>query len=389
MFALATDTAPFGDRARVRFRLAAAGSTTTAIILVLSGGVSVAAQTDTCGARAGGSRWLVDSYQITHTYGIDDPDEWVASYGGLDAVGDTVFLYDQRRPGVLHLTGTLSLRGSFGQAGRGPGEFGFPFPVTWIDDNAEGHIGFDGTTLVVYDRLDVASFRPDGTFVRSTNLGHPSMGAGVRFVSPEPDGSVVYGLDSIASGRRRLQTWRIRPDASRELLWERPVPWIQPASGGTNPGRREARSYWARYHRCYVVSDGGSGLLWIYDAEKRHVDSMPLPEWRVPPFGAVASDRSGLVIGGRTAGRQVTEPALLSRWTGLIIDPDGYAWVRAWTSSREDFTVFVISLTSGRAVRVDLPAFPRAFGPPGVFYAAKMREETEEQYVARYAERER
>ena len=345
-------------------------------------------QLNACETRPGGSRWLTNSYEVTHTYGIDDPDQWVASYGGLDAVGDSVFLYDQMRPGVLHLSGTLSLRQSFGRAGQGPGEFDFPFPVSWIDDISEGHIGFDGTTLAVYDRMDLALFGPDGTFLRSARLGDLSMGAGVRFVSSELNGSMVYGMDSIGLGKRRLQTWRVRPDDGRELLWERSIPWTQPVDGKVRPEAREARSYWARLQRCYVMSDGGGDLLWIHDPLSGSVDSIPLPDWTVPDFGDVAVDRSTIVIGGRNASGPKTEPALMSRWTGLIVDPDGYAWVRAWTPTKEKFTVFVISLESGQAAQRDLPGFPTAFGPPGVFYTAQMKSDTDEHYVARYEGRE-
>ena len=76
-------------------------------------------------------------------------------------------------------------------------------------------------------------------------------------------------------------------------------------------------------------------------------------------------------FGGREVQPEAQAPALLSRWRGLIVDPDGHAWIRAWTEAREEFEVFVVSLVSGESRRLmNPPGFPTAFGPPGVFYTA-------------------
>ena len=126
-----------------------------------------------CRVSAGETRWLAESYSETHTYGLSDgagSEEWIGSYGGLAAAGDSVFLYDQWRPGIVHLSGELQERHAFGRAGRGPGEFDLPFPTTWVDDNAEGHVAFDGRHLVVYDRADLASFDAEGEFRWSARL---------------------------------------------------------------------------------------------------------------------------------------------------------------------------------------------------------------------------
>ena len=64
--------------------------------------------------------------------------------------------------------------------------------------------------------------------------------------------------------------------------------------------------------------------------------------------------------------------------------PDGHAWLRAWTESREEFEVFVVSLASGEYRRMnDPPGFPTAFGPAGVFYTAREKQETDEHYLVR------
>ena len=114
-------------------------------------------------------------------------------------------------------------------------------------------------------------------------------------------------------------------------------------------------------------------------------DSIALPEWQVPAFGELSSDHQVMSLGGRNVQPEPQAPALLSRWTGLIVDPDGHAWIRAWRESREDFEVFVVSLASGESRRLmNPPGFPTAFGPPGVFYTAREKPETDEQHLARF-----
>ena len=87
-----------------------------------------------CGASAAETRWLAESYSETHTYGLGD-EEWIGSYGGLDAAGDSLFLYDQLRPRIFHLSGELEERHAFGRRGEGPGEFDSPIPIVWLDDS--------------------------------------------------------------------------------------------------------------------------------------------------------------------------------------------------------------------------------------------------------------
>ena len=114
---------------------------------------------------------------------------------------------------------------------------------------------------------------------------------------------------------------------------------------------REARSQWARHQDCVVVSDGGGRFLWVVDLPTMQTDSIALPEWDVPAFGELSIDRGTLNLGGREVQPERQAPALLWRWRGLIVDPDGHAWVRAWTESRKEFEVFVVSLATGESRR--------------------------------------
>ncbi len=339
-----------------------------------------------CAASTDETRWLADSYRETHTYGLGGEEEWIGSYGGLTAAGDSLFLYDQLRPRIVHLSGDLEERGAFGRKGEGPGEFDWAVPVSWVNDIAEGHVAFDGRNLVVYDRNDIASFDAGGAFRWSTLVPTRTVFvAGVQFVAPMDQDEVVFGVDSLDAGSRRLQLWKVRrpePDR-RELFWERIVFTRTPYDRFLNSHKREARPYWARHQDCIVVSDGGRQFLWVVDLSTLRTDSIALPEWEVPEFGELRSDFSVINLGGREMSRP-REPTLLRRWRGLIVDPDGHVWLRAWTESREEFEVFVVSLASGESRRlINPPGFPTAFGPPGVFYMARETAELGEQYLVR------
>ena len=337
-----------------------------------------------CGTATDDTRWLAESYHETHTYGLEDEEEWIGSYGGLAAAGDRLYLYDQLRPRIVQLSGELEERHAFGRQGEGPGEFDWAIPITWVSDNAEGHVAFDGRNLVVYDRNDVASFDAGGGFRWSARVPTRTVFiGGVRFVSPVSEDEMIFGVDSLAAGNWRLQLWRVgRPDPDHhELLWERPAP--RRARDNHSLHQREARSYWARHQDCVVVSDGGNSFLWVVNLSTLQTDSIALPEWEAPEFGELRSDFSSLNIGGREVA-EPQEPGLLWRWMGLIVDPDGHVWLRAWTESPEEFEVFVVSLASGEALHVDNPGgFPNAFGPPGVFYMAREKAETDEHYLVR------
>ena len=338
-----------------------------------------------CMASADESPWLAESYRDTHTYGLGSEDEWIASYGGLASAGDSVFLYDPLRPRVAHLSGELEERNAFGRRGEGPGEFQVSFPVPWLDDISEGFVAFDGRRVVVYDRLRLASFDAGGEFTWSARVPNFTFLEGVRFVSPVDEEQMIFGMDSVDAGGRHLQLWKVHSaDPNRhELLWERPVP--RNASDAPFPriATREAQSQWTRHQDCVLVSDGGRPFLWVVDLATMQTDSISLPEWEVPAFGELSIDRRSLNLGGRDVRPERPAPALLWRWRGLIVDPGGHAWVRAWTESREEFEVFIVSLATGEARRFSPPGFPTAFGPPGVFYTAREHPETDEQHLVR------
>ena len=359
-------------------------STLAAALAFASTPVQAQAPPLSCMASADESPWLAESYRDTHTYGLDDG-EWIESYGGLAAAGDSLFLYDRLRPRIVHLSGELEERQAFGRSGEGPGEFHLSWPIRWLDDLFEGYVDFDGRRVVVYDRLRLASFDAGGEYEWSARVPNMTVLEGVQFVVPVGEEQMIFGMDSVDAGGRHLQLWSSEPaDPDHlELLWERPVP--RHASDDRFPGitTREARSQWARHQDCVVVSDGGGRLLWVVDLPTMQTDSIALPEWEVPAFGELSIDRGTLNLGGREVQPERPSPALLWRWRGLIVDPDGHAWVRAWTESRKEFEVFVVSLATGESRRFSPPGFPTAFGLPGVFYTAREHPETDEHHIVR------
>ena len=71
-----------------------------------------------------------------------------------------------------------------------------------------------------------------------------------------------------------------------------------------------------------------------------------------------------------------------------MIDPDGYVWLLPTQDSTNvpggGVEVVRIALSTGAAERDTVPAFPAAFGAPGVFYARTNDRRTEEAVVTRY-----
>jgi hypothetical protein len=82
------------------------------------------------------------------------------------------------------------------------------------------------------------------------------------------------------------------------------------------------------------------------------------------------------------------EPTAIRKLSGLVIDPDGYAWLLL-TQDRTNVPgggveVVRVALSTGAAERDTVPAFPAAFGAPGVFYARTNDRRTGEAVVTRY-----
>jgi len=81
------------------------------------------------------------------------------------------------------------------------------------------------------------------------------------------------------------------------------------------------------------------------------------------------------------------KPTALRRISALAIDPDGFVWLLPLQDSShlgDQVEVVRVSTATGAAVRDTVPAFPSAFGPPGIYYARGMKREDGIETVARY-----
>lgn len=348
-----------------------------------------------CTSRLPASRWVTGSasYARTHVYGQGE-EAWLATVSGVAAADGLVVVYDEGRPGIDVLTPTLEPVRRFGRSGPGPGEISGGIYTPWVPRYWDySYLGFDGSTIVVYDRVELEVFHADGTFqyqVHAPDDSHP-WAHGIRYVRPDGGGRLLYVADSVdfqGHRPRRLQTWSIdrrQVRDSRILLWEIPLPWDTDQAVARTLSR-EARPFWAGTGGCHVATDGSGSFLFRYDRTTGRLDSLPLPRWDVPAFGDHEDDSSVASQFDRSGKRK---PVALIRWTDLVIDPDGWAWVRAWTPRRSpEVKAFAVSLQTGAIVELDVPAFPRAFGEPGVFYTVERDAETGEQLVVRFERKE-
>lgn len=356
--------------------------------LCAAGATPLAAQG--CRSLEAGSRWVAAAARAGQTHAYGTGETWIATVAGVAAVPGRVFLFDEGKPAVAELSPMLDPVREFSRAGGGPGEISGGMNLRLIT-GSENHnfVGANPKSVVIYDRREIEVFDSLGMPRYSVRL--PLAGPwtyGVRHVAALGDSTLLAIVDSVdVTGRqpRRLQAWAVRgggPSPTQRLLWELPVPGDTGAAL-MHRTRRVSRPYWGRVEGCQVATDGASTFLLRYDEQSGALDSIPLPEWRVPRWGRADRDGSGLRIGGRPVVEQ-RRPASLARWSDLAVDPDGWAWVRAWTEDPSELQVFAVSLESGRVVEVTTPAFPRAFGEAGVFYSTMRNRATDEVLLLRY-----
>ena len=122
------------------------------------------------------------------------------------------------------------------------------------------------------------------------------------------------------------------------------------------------------------MADGESEWVLRYHTSNGAVDTLRLPSHKVPPptqspvpDALVAAMRSRGSSGPVSRG---VVPTAVVPWSEMVADPDGHLWIRPWEPPERrragQVPVFRVDLSTG-AVRADtVPAFPRAFGEPGV-----------------------
>lgn len=345
------------------------------------------------------SRWAGGAYERTAVYG-KEPQGWLSSVNGVAATPDgRVAVLDGSAARVVVLDGDLRPVREFGRRGGGPGELA-PDALMGMQglQRTFNYLEATDSALFVYNAGAVSVFGWDGQH----RTRHGDLRGG--FIAPftframrAGSRGFLYGYDTLdmTGGRgHRMQTWAVRDDGRRRLVAE--VPAISPPMQGTTfqVGTRQARALWAAHGSCVAMSDGGSAWLARVDAGSGTVDTLPLPPHDVPRYDPardmqMTQRMAGLqgALGGGARIKGGLAPTLLSRWTEMVIDPDGYLWIRPWTpaEARESpVDAFRISLQTGQAQPAQLPAFPQAFGRAGEFYAVEKDPDTDELLLVQY-----
>lgn len=344
------------------------------------------ARSANCLSRDGGSRWAGE-YARTTSYGGDG--ESLIEVGGIVAVDSRVFVYDAPRARVTVLTDSLSRVQQFGRRGQGPGEL---HPV--MDFGMRGKnwrwLTTAGDTLVVFDAIRVQQFDSSGRFMRqafSELIGRAMLSDMAERIVAGPGVLVSteggYHAPLTPDGGDPNQWYVVaRSDGRNRRLISLHLPKLPPGPqkvGFIGPG--QARPLWDAAGGCVVASDGASAWLVRASLQGGRSDTIPvaLPDVKEPRI-----DREELQ---RLAGGRYVEPSARRRVSGLIIDPDGYAWLLPWQGSTNvpgDVEIVRVSLATGRSELDTVPAFPSAFGRPGVYYATTNDRLNEDAVVTRF-----
>jgi len=321
---------------------------------------------------AGESRWAsaAGRYERSGQYGAGEGEDLLA-LGGIAMSGDRVYLLDAGAGSVVVLDGEMRKRTTFGRAGNGPGELARSTMPT-SHGGTQRWIAASGDTVVVFDGERVVFFRADGTpgatwspeRVRGSSPMQSRIalaGGEVLFSAGGYDfsrgqGSPVFTLFSTSGARPRQVAALPLPK----------LPGRPPALSS-----EQARPRWDARGDCILLSDGASPSLVRVDRASGAADTLPLPlPDRAPPPISDDEQRAAAAAGARG----VPEPSAPLRVRDLIIDPDGTVWIRPIQPDppiANGIEVIRINAGSGEAMTDTLPAFPRAFGPPGTFYAVE------------------
>ena len=354
----------------------------------------------TCSSRAAETRWSGGTYVVTHTYGLRDS-EWIGSIGGIRAESGQLVVYDRSFPRVVVLSDSLRRLRSFGRAGKGPGEFPETVvpggPIRIHDQN---RLAIAGPLAVVYDGEGFEAFSLEsGSFHHDVPRISAGMffSFGIRFIESHDAHEILFAVDSFdvqAKLPRRLQTWSLN-GSQRTKIWEITIPEPpRPRPGAFSMPARQARPLWAVSGDCVVVSDGASPFLLRYSTRTGAVDTLRLPDRPLPDVVDSGRARPGIAEAvRRRTGRAVTiggdvQPTSVVRWSALAVDPDGHAWIRPWVDSDSELPALVrVDLQDGEVTEERLPAFPSAFGGPGVYYAIGVDDATDQTILLRYERR--
>ncbi|HEX6040549.1 hypothetical protein [Longimicrobium sp.] len=336
-------------------------------------------QPASCESRAKGSRWATaGAYQQTTVIGRREND-WFHEVGGVAVYDSLVFVYDAPESQITVLTEALAPVRTFGRRGGGPGEM-TSFTSMGLLGPQWQWLAMAGDTLTVFDGIAVHRFSLDGRFIgREYNraVKRIDLNDGSPIVA-RVDGALLssWGGYHLSILREPSDRWRWsilrhtsgRPDSVISLQLK-PLPTGRQGVPFTGPEQAEPVWGWSR--DCVVATDGSGGWLVRAELDGPGLDTVTfeLPDVELPKVDKEEIARmSGMASKGRAG---YLEPSALMRVSSLVVDPDGYAWIlpaQEWPRGAQAQIVRV-SLATGKAEFDTVPAFPIAFGRPGVFYA--------------------
>jgi hypothetical protein len=350
-----------------------------------------------CPSRAEGSRWASAGarYRETAAYGRA-PDQWLYEVGGVAYRDSLLYVYDAAESRVRVLTARLQPAGSFGRKGSGPGEL-LASRAMGMKGSGWRWLDVAGDTVAVFDGTRVQLFSRQGKFLEqrlSRLIGTPALSErmeriaydGAAFVGSS--GGYDLALLQPPADRYRWDLTAHGPRSHRRLLSLKLTALPARGRGPTFEGPEQARPLWDHARGCVVATDGTGAWLVRASMGGGRADTLPLRLPAVEP-PHIDRDEYARLLGMASKGEAgYLEPTAVRKLSGLVIDPDGYAWLLLTQDSTNvpggGVEVVRVALSTGAAERDTVPAFPAAFGAPGVFYARTNDRHTREALVTRY-----
>lgn len=348
-----------------------------------------------CASRPQGSRWAGE-YAAAAVFG-DAEDEEMSGIvlAGIIAADSMVYVMEAQRAVLWVLGPDLSLVRRVGREGRGPGEWR-PFgpadqggSMRWVHASGGGVRLFDGERI--------QEWSPDGRFRRV--LVNNAAQAGI---SPLQSRLAFRGDTLLYTGGGHDVTLSVLRNGTvaRPELVDGRIPWrvrmrageeervvlqlgVVPVPRRTGVGPAQARPLWDANGACVVASDGAEPRLVFARLSGGRQDTIPVP---LPGRADRAEDYAERMGGLPQSGTQMVQPTAAARVHDLVIDPDGFVWLLPVQPEKRiagGVEVIRVPLGGGPAATDTVPAFPRAFGTPGVYYA-ETRGPDDELLVTRY-----
>lgn len=350
-----------------------------------------------CVSRAGGSRWASTggSYRETGAYG-HSPDRWLYEAGGIVYRDSMLYVYDVPESRIVVLTARLDPVRTFARKGSGPGEL-----YSSIDMGRKGPgwrwLDVSGDTVAVFDGTRVQLFSRDGKYLDqrlSRLVGTPALSEWTDRIAYEGATVVMSsgGYDMAAplrtADRYRWDLIARAPRFTHRVLSLKLAPLPTRGRAGPFRGPEQALPLWDLSRGCVVASDGTGDWLVRTAIGREGVDTvdLDLPAVKRPRINRDEMDR---LLGMTSKGEGTyLSPTALRGLSGLVIDPDGYAWLLLTQDSTNvpggGVEVVRVAMSTGAMERDTVPVFPAAFGAPGVFYARINDRHTGEAVVTRY-----